>query len=169
MAHRRGGFAKKIDTVHWTFGSFQATSLAGTGTAGVTVFPAQHLPETILRMRGEYAAGIEGATGPDVGARLTMGLILVPEGTGTSVLWSPETDGDAPWIWWDVMHLLYDEYVVDVLASAQTPDGRRVIDSKAMRKIRNTELQFVAENQAITGFTSATVNVAGAVRGLTGS
>ncbi len=164
----RRGHAKKIDTVHWTYGSFQAASLAA-GTVAVNVYSAQHLPETLMRIRGEWAALVGAVAAPGVGVALSAGLIQVPEGTGTTVLWSPISDGDAPWIWWDTLHLLYGEYVTDVIASQQTPDGRRVIDSKAMRKMRNTELQFVAENATITGFNAATVSVAGSVRTLFGS
>ncbi len=166
MAHRRGGFAKKIDTVHWTYGSF--TFLAqSAGTAAATFLGAQHLPETLLRMRGEWVANFDGFAAPGISVSVTMGLILVPEGTGTTVLWSPITDGDAPWIWWDVLHLFYDEQVADVVASQVTNSGRRVIDSKAMRKIRNTELQAVLEVATIGA--SQDVNVAGSARVLAGS
>jgi len=166
MAHRGSRHAKKIDTVHWTFGAFTVQSLSA-GVIGVNVASAQHLPETLLRIRGESVATFAGAVAPDQGVRLTVGLILVPEGTATTVLWSPLTDGDAPWIWWDVYHLSYTEMVTDVIAAQAAASVRRVIDSKAMRKIRNTELQFVAENT--TMFSAASVDVTGAVRVLTGS
>ena len=137
MARQRQG--KTIDTVHWTYGSFLFVG-QGAGTAAVNVGPAQHFPETLLRIRGSWAAAIAGAAASGLGAAITVGMIFVPEGTGTTVLWSPITDGDAPWIWWDVLHLVYTEQVTDVAYSSQTSSGRRVIDSKAMRKVRNTEL-----------------------------
>jgi len=165
MAHRRGGFQKKIDVVHWTTGIWSFSQSAGTGAA--LVLAAQHLPETLLRIRGEWIAAFQGALADARGARITCGLILVPEGTGSTVLWSPTTDGDAPWIWWDVMHLNYEEYVVDAVVSSQVASGRRVIDSKAMRKVRNTELQLVAENTTTEG--AEAINIAGQVRVLAGS
>jgi len=169
MARRRTGFQKKIDTVHWTYGSF-ATGSLGTGSiVGELVLAAQHLPETLLRIRGEWAARLEGLQPSSVGASVSAGLILVPEGTGATVLWSPITDGDAPWIWWDTFNLMYEEYVSDATWSSQTSDGRRVIDSKAMRKVRNTELQAVVENAPIPGSTGVSCGFAGAVRVLSGS
>ncbi len=166
MANGRGRHAKKIDTVHWTFGAFGALAFSA-GTFAQTVLSAQHLPETLLRIRGEWACDLDGAQVPGTGVRITGGLIQVPEGTGSTVLWSPETDGDAPWIWWDVFNLIYDEYVTDVIWSSQTSDGRRVIDSKAMRKQRNTEVQFVAENLTVLG--AGGVNISGAARFLHGA
>ncbi len=168
MSNGRRGHQKKIDTVHWTYGSFVFAGQAA-GTAAVNVLAAQHLPETLLRIRGEWIACIDQATAPSVGTSVTIGLILVPEGTGTTVLWSPITDGDAPWIWWDAMHIVYEEMVNDVVAAQAALSGRRVIDSKAMRKVRNTELQCVVESATIGGFGATAVHATGSVRVLAGS
>ncbi len=165
---RSRGFAKKIEQVHWTLGTFQALSLSA-GTVAVNVLAAQHLPETLMRIRGEWAVALNSGVAPGIGVNVAVGLIQVPEGTGTTVLWSPTADGDAPWIWWDVMNLIYTEQVTDVIASIQSASGRRVIDSKAMRKLRNTELQFVAENATLTGFNAEAVNIGGSCRILAGS
>ncbi len=167
MARRRTGFQKKIEVVHWTYGSFSALGLGSGVTVGVNVFPAQHLPETLLRIRGEWAAVFDGALVPSRSSSIAAGLILVPEGTDTTVLWSPITDGDAPWIWWDTFSLIYEEFVVDTIASTEAASGRRVIDSKAMRKVRNMELQFVAEQAGIEG--TLAINVFGSIRALSGS
>jgi len=106
---------------------------------------------------------------PGIGVCVTMGMILVPEGTGTTVLWSPFIDGDAPWIWWDAFNLLYRESVTDVIATQQTLSRHRVIDSKAMRKNRNRELQCVMETAQISGLSGATVDASVATRILAGS
>ncbi len=166
MAHRRGGFQKKIETVHWTYGSFGGNAFAA-GVFGLNVLSAQHLPETILRIRGEWLAYIDGVQAPSTSFAVSVGLILVPEGTGSTVLWSPITDGDAPWIWWDTTVLAYEEYVVDVIDNPGASFVRRVIDNKAMRKSRNMEMQFVMENATIGNAGSA--NVQGAARFLAGS
>ena len=168
MAHRRSGFVKKIDTVHWTLISEATVGLAA-GTIGFLAGVAQHLPETILRIRGEWAVALQGSVATGVGVQLAAGLVLVPEGTGTTVLWSPISDGDAPWIWWDVMSVMYTEQVTDVTFSSQTSSGRRVMDSKAMRKVRNRELQLVLENATIPGMAATTVNVSMAARVLSGT
>ncbi len=164
----RGRFGKKIDTVHWTGvdGSFKDQAA---GSGAVTLVSAQHLPETLLRIRGEWSGCFDSAVGPGIAVDVTLGIIQVPEGTGTTVLWSPSTDADAPWIWWDVFNLFYFEQVTDVIASQEAMSARRVIDSKAMRKIRNTELQLVVENATRTGFLGGTVQIGMHARVLSGS
>ncbi len=166
MAHRRGQFQKKIDTVHWTYGSF-ANSAQAAGTFAAQVFPAAHIPETLLRTRGEWVAYIDAAQTPGKLVSVGIGMIQVPEGTGATVLWSPITDGDAPWIWVDYAMLGYEEMVTDVVDVPVLTAVRRVIDSKGMRKLRNTELQVVVENATV--LTAASINIAGQVRVLGGS
>ena len=112
---------------------------------------------------------LKGTLATDTGVSVTVGLIQVPEGTGSTVLWSPLTDGDAPWIWWDVFHLVYTEQVADAVVSSAAFAARRTIDSKAMRKLRNTELQVVMENTTIGGLTATSVHTIGSMRVLAGS
>ena len=112
MADRGSRRGKTIDVVHWTLATGQAIALSA-GTVASTLLAAQHLPETLLRMRGEWVASLDGVQNQGIGVAVAAGAILVPEGIGTTVLWSPITDGDAPWVWWDTMHLIYEEYVAD--------------------------------------------------------
>ena len=165
----RGRHAKKIDTVHWTTSSLVSSIGQAAGTVGVNLMAAQHLPETLLRLRGSWSANIDGVNIPEEGIEIVCGIILVPDGTGTTVLWSPLSDGDAPWIWWDVVYLVYEEAVVDTVASQNTFSAIREIDSKAMRHIRNTELQFVIERVAMTGLITVPSHVTARVRALSGS
>jgi len=163
----RGRHAKKIDTVHWDL--VQEVFIAqGAGAAGKTAIAAQHTPTTILRTRGEWAAGFSAGIGDAIGVSVTAGLILVPEGTGTTVLWSPNTDFDAPWFWWDTFSLIYQEMVGDAIWTSNLSDARRVVDSKAMRRVRNTEVQMVVENVTISGLTGSTVDVVMTARLLAG-
>ncbi len=164
MAQRRG-HAKKIDSVHWTLGTFSALALAAGASVASTVEAAQHLPETLLRIRGEWASNLDGPQAAGNITRVACGMVLVPEGTGVTVLWDPIGDGDAPWIWWDVFNLAYEESVTDVIGMGF--ERSRVIDSKAMRKVRNRELQMVVTNQAVAG--SAAINMSGLVRILSGA
>ncbi len=168
MARRRTGFQKKIEVVHWTGVAGQFITQAAGAAAGLLA-AAQHLPETLLRIRGEWACTLAAMTANGRGAQVSIGIILVPEGTGTTVLWSPFTDADAPWIWWDSMSLIYNEFVTDVNYSSNTSDGRRVVDSKAMRKIRNMEIQLVIENTAIPGLTTHAIDANLNARVLAGS
>lgn len=166
MARRRTGFQKKIEVVHWTGAAGQFIGQAA-GTAAGLLLAAQHLPETLLRIRGEWVCAMGGGLADLVGAQVSMGMILVPEGTGSTVLWSPFTDADAPWIWWDSISMIYREYVTDAVWSSNASDGRRVIDSKAMRKVRNRELQAVTENATVQ--TGLAINMIANVRQLAGT
>ncbi len=156
MPRRRSG--KKIDFTHWTYSS-AAFNGQGAGTAGVNMAAAQHLSETLLRIRGEFTCFTDGALAPGVGVFAGLGLILVPEGTGTTVTWSPITDGDAPWIWVDYFTMAYEELVVDVIANQAALAMRRVIDNKAMRVIRNQEIQAVVENVTNQGAMNISVGL----------
>ncbi len=157
---------KKIDYTHWTL--LQGSALAfGVGTVGISLLPAQHQPETLLRIRGILSAYVDGVQAPGVSSLLNVGIIPVPEGTGTTVLWSPFTDADAPWIWFGSYWLGYEEMVVDVVDVPAITGVRDVIDSKAMRILRNQELQIVFENTAIGGGGTA-VNALVMARALSG-
>jgi len=162
----RGRHAKKIQYTHWTYGSADHGALTA-GTAASTVAAAQHEPETILRIRGEWVAYVDGASAPPKTMAVGVGLILVPEGEGTTVRWSPITDGDAPWLWVDYAIIGYEEMVIDVVDVPALTMVRRVIDNKAMRIVRNRELQFVVENATIGG--AGAVNVFANFRVLSGT
>jgi len=164
MARRRSG--KKIDFVHWT--GFDNVSLGLTaGSAALTLLAAQHDPETLLRIRGEYMTWVDSTQAPGALALISAGIILVPEGTSTTVLWSPRTDADAPWIWYDTSWIGEDELVTDVLDVPVLTGARKVIDNKAMRIVRNQELQFVVENATFGN--AVTMNAAIAGRTLSGT
>ncbi len=162
MPRRHG---KKIDYTHWTYGSF--TSLVQVaGSIGGLVYAAIHEPETLLRLRGSFSAWLDAAPIPGDLIGVAVGLILVPEGTGSTVLWSPITDGDAPWIYYDTFCLGAEEPLADVLHYPGLGMVRRVIDNKAMRIVRNQEVQCVVE-QATIG-TAQAMNLCLQVRALTG-
>ncbi len=75
--------------------------------------------------------------------------------------WSPITDGDAPWIWVSYFELAYEEMVTDVIDVPGMSSYRELIDNKAMRIVRNQELQMVAENATIGGASSINLSVSG--------
>ncbi len=164
MARRRSG--KKIDFTHWTRGGFAAGGHSA-GTIATTTFAAQHLPETLLRTRGNLVAYIDGPSAPGKLVTVGVGMILVPEGTGSTVLWSPITDDDAPWLWYESFELGYEEDVTDVISIPGLDLFRATIDSKAMRVIKNQEIQTVVEN--VTVLTASSINVATEVRCLFGT
>ena len=164
MARRRSG--KKIDFVHWT-GIQEFISIFTAGSTASTALAAQHDPETWLRLRGNLFADLDGALTPGVLISVAVGLILVPEGTGTTVLWSPATDPDAPWMFYSMFTLGYEEPVVDNVGLTEAAVYREVIDSKSMRIVRNSEVQFVVENVTLGGVGTTNVSLTG--RALSGT
>ena len=131
------------------------------GDLAFTIGAAQHNRETIIRIRGTVAAFIDGTQANGIGAIISMGICVVPEGTGTTVLWSPETDVDAPWMWYDTFLLAYEEMVTDVVDVPLITGYRTVIDSKSMRRIRNSELQLVVSNATFSSTLSINVFIGG--------
>ncbi len=160
MPRRRSG--RKIDFVHWTGIQEKVAGLTA-GSVALTALAAQHDPETNLRFRGNLLAYLDGVQTPARWIQVAVGLILVPEGTGATVLWSPATDPDAPWSYYDIFTLGYEESVVDVIDMPQIASFRSVIDSKAMRIVRNQECQFVVENVTIGNAASVNVSITGRV------
>jgi len=158
MPRRKSG--RKIDFTHWT-GFALSESAQAAGVAAQTLLSAQHLPETLLRTRGQFSSYVDGNAAPGERARMGSGMILVPEGTGTTVLWSPLTDFDAPWFWLELFTLGYEEYVNDVVDCPGMTSFRSVIDSKAMRVVKNQELQWVTENATTGTALSANTDVIG--------
>ena len=143
---------------HWTgFASGVTLAAFSAGTIAKTLLAAQHDRETILRIRGSLMCYIDAAAAPGILVEVAVGFILVPEGTGTTVLWSPATDADAPWMYYTSFLLGYEEMVTDVVDVPSLSGYREVIDSKAMRRVRNQELQVVVENTSV--LSAKTVNL----------
>ena len=162
----RRGSARKIDSVHWT--GFNSGFLAlAAGSIGINVAPAQHEPETLLRTRGTLLAYVDGAQAPGGLVTVSMGLHVVPEGTGATVSVSPFTDADADWFWYATFFLATEELVTDVLQASGVSGYREVIDDKAMRRVHGaSEVQLVAENTSIGAALPVNIRIAG--RFLTG-
>ncbi len=155
MANRHG---KKIDSVTWDLVSLSFAAL-GAGSQAQTAISAGTTPTTLLRIRGQLLAYVDGASAPGKQAVIAVGLIVMPEGTGTTVTSSPFSDGNAPWLYHNIFRLGYEEMVTDVIDVPMVSSFRETIDNKAMRKIRpDREVQFVVENS--TTQTALSANVA---------
>ncbi len=119
--------------------------------------------DTILRTRGELVVSVDGTSAPGALALISCGLIIVPEGTGTTVLQSPFTDANADWFWYQQITVGYEEMVTDVVDVPGITSARVPVDSKAMRiGVPDTEVQFVAENTTLA--TAEVVNISLALR-----
>ncbi len=168
VARPRSRGTRKLDNVRWTFSSgfFSAVSA---GDQALGFFTAQTLPETLMRIRGSVAAWLDNFDAPPVGIIIQMGIIKVPEGTGTTVVYSPASDANAPWLWYSSALLAYEEKVTDVIDVPGMTAQRFDVDNKAMRRIRpDEELQIVMSNTTLGGGGAGDVNVAYGLRSLIG-
>ena len=164
MARRRG---KKIDFTKWDGATFTFNAQAA-GTAALTMLTSSASTETLLRLRGNLAAWLDGTQTPGRGVIIGVGAIVMPEGQGTTVVSSPLSDDTAPWLFYEQFTLGYEEMVTDVIDVPGITSFWKTIDVKAMRIIRpDREVQLVVEN--ITTIGAATVNIEVAVRALLGT
>ncbi len=157
--------SKRGVNLHWSRISGQALAFTA-GTAAVNLVASAHIRETCIRLRGSLAAFVDGLQTPGGMAQIGVGIAVVPEGTGTTVVMSPLADGDAPWMYYTSFVLAYEELVTDVIDIPGISSYREVIDNKAMRILRpDQELQMVFEN--ITLNAALTANVRFDARALT--
>ncbi len=147
---------------HWTgFDTGTVGTPLAAGTVAGMVHAATHDRETLLRTRGTLLSYVDTASAPGDLALICVGMILVPEGTGTTVLWSPFTDSDAPWFYFTSFFVGTEEMVTDVIDVPGITSYRETIDSKGMRRMRNQEIQVVMENSTILNATPVNIVLAG--------
>ncbi len=165
MAHR-SRHPKTIGTTRWAASALSFNGISA-GSSALTALAAGTPAETILRTRGTGLCMVDGVQAPVSLVLVSMGLVLVPEGTGTTVIWDPVNDPNAPWFWFKEVFVGYEEAVTDVIDMPGLSVSRYDIDSKAMRKANeDEEVQFVMVNTTISG--ARAVNVHNAFRFLVG-
>ena len=168
MARGRHVGRKTIDNLRWTAGAAANSLALSAGSAATTILTAGVPRETIMRTRGEAVCYMDGAQVPPHLILVSMGLVLVPEGQGTTVIWDPFNDAEAPWFWHRDVIIGYEEMVTDVIDVPVLNGARITVDSKVMRKANvDEEVQFVVTNTTLSG--AGSVNVAAAFRFLLGN
>ena len=169
MARPRGRqVGKKIDNLRWAGGLAISFGNLTAGSIAVTALAAGVPRETIMRTRGVVQVGVDGAQSTGTLVLVSMGMVLVPEGQGATVIWDPFNDSEAPWFWYRETFVGYEEVVTDVINTAPISYDRLMVDSKSMRRANvDEEVQFVVTNTTANGATG--VNVAAAFRFLLGS
>ena len=151
---------RKIDSTRWAgfngmFSNISAGSFAINFGAAVL---RQH--ETILRTRGNICGWIDGLGAPGRAALISMGLHLVPEGTGTTVLAEPFADDNEPWFYHEAFTVGTEELVTDVIETQGLSVFRQTVDSKAMRKMKSgQEIQAVITNTTLLSATAVNVSL----------
>ncbi len=155
MARRRAT-GRRAD-LRWLFSRNNFSAISA-GTSANTQITSGNTSQTIMRTRGSIVAYLDGVQAPGSLIAVSVGFIVMPGGSGTTVTSSPETDGDAPWFWYDTFQLGYEEMVTDVVGLEGLAMYRAVIDSKAMRVLRpDREVQVVIENTTL--LTASAVNI----------
>ncbi len=157
MATRSRG-RKKITEVRWIRNTASIGAL-GAGSVALTMVGANPtVKETIMRMRGNFMAYLDGTAAPGVLVIISAGIQLVPAGTGATVLREPFGDAfSSRWLWATSFRLGYEEYVTDVIDSPGITSFRETVDNKAMRIIGpDEEIQFVMTNT--TSLAAGSVN-----------
>ncbi len=151
---RRSG---RAPNVHWT-GIQGFTAALSAGSVGVLLSSSQHATETLLRLRGNLTAWIDGAQAGGQSVIASIGIHLVPEGTGITVTVDPFGDPSRSWWYYSTFVLGYEEYVTDAVDAAGLSVFREIVDVKAMRIVRpDTELQMVITNTTLVS--AASINV----------
>ncbi len=148
---------KKIQSKVWELSNGFAAQSAG--VTGINFSTVGTVPTTLLRIRGEVMAWADGTQAPATAALVSYGIILVPEGTGTTVLFDPFADPNAPWLLYGQGTIGYEEAVTDVVDMPGLTSFRHIIDNKAMRIIRpDVEMQFCVTNTTINGALGVNLN-----------
>ncbi len=157
----RRGTGKVIDNLRWEGGAVASIRAHSAGSAAINVLGAGVPRETIMRTRGEVLVSVDGAQAPGGNVLVSMGLVLVPEGQSTTVIWDPFADEEAPWFWYQETFIGYEEMVTDVIDVPGITSHRIIIDSKAMRRANvDEEVQFVITNTTIGNALSVDVEAA---------
>ena len=166
--HRSSSRGRNIESLRWSGANYFFDAISA-GVARLNFLTASNdPPETIMRIRGELVAWIDGVQAPGVAIDVALGCVLVPEGTGTGGSMSPITDDTAPWFLYERFTLGYEEPVADVVDVPGLTLIRIPIDVKAMRIVRpDVEAQVSIENVSLTS--AAAVNLSLNVRVLLGS
>ncbi len=163
---RRDG--KKIDNLRWSGGTAISLLALSAGSSASTALGAGVPRETVMRTRGEVIVYTDAASVPPKLQIISMGLVLVPQGQGATVIWDPFNDAEAPWFWFQEVFVGYEEMVTDVIDVPGLTSHRVIVDSKAMRKANvDEEIQFVVTNTTVSG--AGAVNIAAAFRFLLGN
>ena len=161
-ASRGGG--RKAD-LHWVAFTGGATAL-GAGVFGAELKAGLGAiggrTQTLMRTRGNMVCWVDGAPAVGVLVLVSLGMHLVPEGTGSTVTVSPLTEPGAGWFYHEAVVIGYDEPVTDVIDVPGLSSVRSVIDIKAMRVIRpEIEIQLVIEATTVGGAGAINVHVVG--------
>ncbi len=140
---RRRNYTWAMDTASFT--------AQAAGTQAAQLFATTDV-STLMRIRGSLLSYVDTTQAPGGLSQISMGIYIVPAGSGTTVTVDPFGESSYPWLWFTSFFLGYEEYVTDVIDCPGATSFRQEIDSKSMRKLKNDEEgQIVITNTTIAG------------------
>ena len=138
----------------WNGGSFIVNDL--TSTKQVAGMVTVNQSATLVRTRGEILFALDGAA-DGVATAIGLGMIVGNDDqftAGATAFPSPISDLDADWLWHGF--ILLRAFTASQSETLGSQVGRIMIDSKAMRKVRqNDQVGLVMEASALAGSPSA--------------
>ena len=157
MATRRSNFPPKMQEIRWAGAQHGFFAMAAGTAAQVMVTDGSK--ETILRIRGSLVSWVDATQAPGGITEVAVGAFVVQAGSGTTVIQSPLSDADAPWLFFERWLMGYEEMVTDVIDVPGITSYRKVIDTKAMRILRpGREVQLVAQVSSLSGAQSVNIH-----------
>ncbi len=150
MADRARGRGRKTD-LRWLLTAFTSLNQSAGSAAQAELTVEGISSETLFRIRGNWRTWLDtsASSAGDV-VRVAIGILLQQSGaTATSL---PLTDGEAPWVFFDVVTLGTESAVGAGAATLGVSSHLAVVDNKAMRRIKpNQTFVCVVETTDVIG------------------
>ncbi len=168
MANRRFPVRSRKRVMMWEGTQIDLSDLVVATPQGVAVITEATLENfpapTLIRSRGQLGVTLDASSAANALSFVTMGIIVMTRAALAAAAFPlPSTDIGSDWLWWDVATLANDAAGNDQGAPGGGGVDRKIVDSKAMRKIGlNEAVVFIAELTACEGTTVA--NICGSIR-----
>ena len=164
----RAGRSGAVHNKEWAASCAIATliDLAPATTVAFSMFTADEA-ETILRLRGELICTLDAA-GVNESAVVAVGVGVITaraSAAGVAAVPRPATEGSFPWMWHGWFNVTSGQ---EAAINQNFLTDRLTVDSKAMRKIKETEILVLVFEICTSNNQGGAVTVFGGLRVLTG-
>ena len=159
MANRRSSFRrsapKRVTTWEGVAIDMIGIDAAGISAVMITEAVLENMPNpTIVRIRGELMVTNNAGVSTSASSGFcTVGAMLVDSralAAGIGSMELPSTNVGSDWMYWDVFN--FGEQVANEVDNNDLSVNRKVVDSKAMRKVKpNQALVLIAQVQTCVG------------------
>ena len=166
MPARRSGRATDYNWTGTFFKALNQDIATGVGTAiAIVSFNSR---QTLYRVRGQVFASLDPGAADEF-AIIGLGMIIVTDdaiAAGKASVPDPVSDPEAGWLWYGMLSI----GASDVTTNPGAAEGvdRLVIDTKAMRKVRDNESLVFVQSVGSSNDQAGTYNLLAGLRVLTG-